>query len=67
MEYSQPRIIKKSTWLAPVTMNFAPPAVGTTTDKIQSYKEEIWSELESIFGIQPDFEDKRLSEVAKQI
>ncbi len=67
MNYSTPRIIEKNTWLPPVTMNFAPPAVGTNTNKIQDYTQEIWSKLKSIFGIQPNFDDKRLSEAAKQI
>ena len=66
MKYEKASIISWGDDLPPVTVNFAPPAVGTT-DNIQNYKEEIWSRLISMFGIQPNFSDNRLSEAAKQI
>jgi hypothetical protein len=35
--------------------------------EIQKFKEEILSRIESVFGIKPDLQDKRISETAKQI
>ena len=70
MNYQKPVILEVDKNLPPVTVNFAPPAVETNNkirDNITSYKKEIWIKIESIFWIQPDLTDKRLSEAAKQI
>ena len=63
MNYSKPELRKNGDDLPPVTVNFAPPAVGTS----EEYKEKVSLMIEETCGTKPDYQDKRLSEAAKQI
>ena len=63
MKYSKPTL--KKPWekvLPPVTVNFAPPAVKTGF-----FKEKLTKRIIEMFGMEPNPDDPRLSESAKQI
>jgi len=66
MKYNKPEIIGKDMNLPAVTMNFSAPAVGIN-ENMEQYKEKISSEIEQMFWTKPDFNDKKISEAAKQI
>jgi len=70
MKYSAPTLKKQEWELPPVTVNFAPPAVGTWEKDLineKHFEEDLKKKMIEIFWFVSDINDPRLSESAKQI